>query len=385
MKKKIFYWGPFTDKGIGTKKAILNSAKSINKYSSSHEAVIINAIGEWNKEKKNENIRYLNLGPNIFDGLPRYGFIKSRLAFIQIFFASFFKLKKLILKQKPDYLMIHLISSLPLILFILFNFKTKLLFRISGKPNLNFIRSLLWKLSSHKIQNIFCNTKEQKDELIKNKIFSREKIDVLYDPIFSIRNILKERKQSNFDIKFKKNNILLVGRLTRQKNFELMIKAFRDLRNRELKNFKVYILGEGELRDKLKKLIENYNLSDCIFLLGSKKNVNKYYYTSKIFIMTSLWEDPGFVLIESAINNCSIISSDCKSGPREILENGTGGFLFKNNDINSFKEIIKRYLNSNNQELKQMKINVKKNIRKYSLLRHYLLLKELILKQENKA
>ena len=50
-----------------------------------------------------------------------------------------------------------------------------------------------------------------------------------------------------------------------------MIKAFRDLRNKELKNFKVYILGEGELRDKLKKLIENYNLSDYIFLLGSKK------------------------------------------------------------------------------------------------------------------
>ena len=197
--------------------------------------------------------------------------MKSRLAFIQIFFASFFKLKKLILKEKPDYLMIHLISSLPLILFILFDFKTKLLFRVSGKPNLNFIRSLLWKLSSHKIQNIFCNTKEQKDELIKNKIFLPEKIDVLYDPIFSDRNILKERKQSDFDVKFKKNNILLVGRLTRQKNFELMIKAFRDLRNKELKNFKVYILGEGELRDKLKKLIENYNLSDYIFLLGSKK------------------------------------------------------------------------------------------------------------------
>ncbi|GIR03977.1 MAG: hypothetical protein CM15mP14_1950 [Rhodospirillaceae bacterium] len=65
---------------------------SINKYSSSYEAVIINAIGEWNNEK-NENVKYLNLGPNIFDGLPRYGFMKSRLAFIQIFFASFFKLK----------------------------------------------------------------------------------------------------------------------------------------------------------------------------------------------------------------------------------------------------------------------------------------------------
>ena len=385
MKKKIFYWGPFTDQGIGTKKAILNSVISINKYSSSYEAIIINAVGEWNSEKKNENIKYLNLGPNIFDSLPRYGFIKSRLAFIQIFITSFFKLKKLILKEKPDYLMIHLISSVPLILFILFNFKTKLLFRVSGKPNLNFIRTLLWRLSSNKIQNIFCNTKEQKNELIKNKIFSKEKIDVLYDPIFSVRNILKDRNDNNFDLKFKKNNILLVGRLTRQKNFELMIKAFRDLKNEELKNFKVYILGEGELKYKLNRLIISYNLSNNIFLLGSKKNVNKYYYRSKIFVMTSLWEDPGFVLIESAINNCFIISSDCKSGPREILENGKGGLLFKSNDINSFKETIRKYLNLNDQELKQMKINVKKNTRKYSMLKHYLLLKELIFKQEKQA
>ena len=58
MKKKILYWGPFTDRGIGTKKAILNSAFSINKYSNKFEAIIIDAIGEWNGESQN---KYLTL------------------------------------------------------------------------------------------------------------------------------------------------------------------------------------------------------------------------------------------------------------------------------------------------------------------------------------
>ena len=48
------------------------------------------------------------------------------------------------------------------------------------------------------------------------------------------------------------------------------------------------------------------------------------------FILTSLWEDPGFVLVEAAYNNLFIISSDCKNGPKEILDNGKRGLLFNN-------------------------------------------------------
>ena len=383
MKKKILYWGPFTDRGIGTKKAILNSAFSVNKYSNKFEAIIIDAIGEWNSEAQNKYLKYLKLGPNIFNNLPRYGFIKSRLAFIQIFLVSFFKLKKLISSEKPEYLMIHLISSVPLLLFIIFDFKTKLLFRVSGKPNLNFFRSFLWKLSNKNIQNVFCNTYEQKKELIEKRIFSANKIQVLNDPVFILKNVVNERSDENLDKKFIKNNILLVGRLTRQKNFELVIKTFKDLKEKELQNYKIFIIGDGEQKNKLNELIINYKLEKNIFLLGSKENVNKYYFNSKIFIMSSLWEDPGFVLIEAAVNNCFIISSDCKSGPNEILENGKGGLLFRNNDVESLKKKLREYLNLKDKDMKQMKINVKKNIKKYSLIRHYKLLTKLIYDQEN--
>ena len=72
-------------------------------------------------------------------------------------------------------------------------------------------------------------------------------------------------------------------------------------------------------------------------MLGYKKNIHNLLKSCYCFILSSLWEDPGFVLIEAAANNAIIISSDCKSGPKEILDNGKGGFLFNSNNFQVYK------------------------------------------------
>ena len=84
---------------------------------------------------------------------------------------------------------------------------------------MNFLRKILWKLVSKNISLVFCNTAEQRNEIIGEKIFSEEKIKVLYDPVFSISEVLKERSHKEHDNNFKRNNIIMVGRLTKQKNF----------------------------------------------------------------------------------------------------------------------------------------------------------------------
>ena len=125
MKENIFYWGPFLDKDIGTKKAIFNSAISINKYSKRFSSSIINAIGEWDSEEKNDLVKYIDFDIKIFEKLPKFSFIKSRISFVIIFFECFWKLKKTLDKKKPEYLVIHLMTSIPFILFLIFSFKTK--------------------------------------------------------------------------------------------------------------------------------------------------------------------------------------------------------------------------------------------------------------------
>lgn len=380
MKENLFYWGPFLDKDIGTKKAIFNSALSINKYSKKFNSSIINAIGEWDGEEKNEFIEYINFKNNIFEKLPKYSFLKSRFSFFIIFLKCFWKLKKTLIEKEPKYLVIHLMTSVPFILFLIFNFKTKILFRVSGRPKLNFFRSLLWKISNKSVSMVFCNTSDQRHELISKKIFPESKVKVLYDPVFSIKEVLNQRKLSSIDKNFQKNNIIMVGRLTKQKNFEIFIKASEYLYKNNLLKFNTYIFGSGENKEKLEQLIRKYHLEKNIFLMGSKKNIHKYYSLSKLFILTSLWEDPGFVLIEAALNDIPIISSNCKNGPKEIIKGEDGGILFENNNINDLRDKIIKFLNLNEFEIKKKKIISKKNIKKYSLFRHFKLLENFIIK-----
>ena len=86
----------------------------------------------------------------------------------------------------------------------------------------------MWKNTSKKVYKIFCPTEETLNTLIDLKIFDREKIFLLHDPIFSTKDLIKSKKDSELDNRFEKNNIILVGRLTKQKNFDLIIEAYKE-------------------------------------------------------------------------------------------------------------------------------------------------------------
>ena len=382
MKKKIYYWGPFID-NVATIKAILNSAYSFNKYSKSFETSIINAVGEWdevNLDQKNKYIKFINFKNKFYKKLPRYRFLFSRISYLIIFFKSFFPLKNLILKDKPDYLIIHLIVSLPLILFKLFNFDTKLCLRISGKPHLNLIRRTLWKFSSDKVHLVFCPTQETKEILIKEKIFKCE-ILTLYDPVIYHKDIKKLKDENIFDENnFKKNNITMLGRLTKQKNHLLIINNFQSI-IKSYPNLCINIFGEGELNKDLLNLVKKKNLDKNIIFHGYTDNVFKYLKASKIFLLTSLWEDPGFVLIEAAYCDTLIVSSNCPSGPKEFCGENSG-FLFENNSAKSLTDTLHLALKTDERKKRTKIINAKKKVKLFSLFYHFKTLERYLINQK---
>ena len=153
MKKNIYYWSPCLNQ-VGTVKATVNSVNSLLRYSNDYNVRVIDVFGEWHeykKEFKNKDIETINLTFNYYKYLPKTGYVSSRISYIIIILISFFPLIYFLKKNKPDFLIIHLITSLPLILFNIFNFKTKLILRISGLPKLDFLRKTLWKFSSKSI------------------------------------------------------------------------------------------------------------------------------------------------------------------------------------------------------------------------------------------
>ena len=370
--KKIFYWSPCLDM-IGTVKSTINSASSIARYSKKNIKIkLINSCGEWEKYKeilKRKEIEVIDFYKSYYDFLPKKGFIQSRLSNLIVFLLSFFPLLKLLKKEKPDFVIIHLITSLPLILLKFFNFNTKFILRISGYPRLNFSRKFLWRMLSKKIFKVTCPSKDLADQLKKLKIFPEEKIFFLPDAVFSIEYLRKKIKE-NQNKKLEKNFFLAVGRLTKQKNFSYLIDEF----SKYVKNNpsqKLFIFGEGEEKKKLKKQIIDNRLEDNIFLKGNSNLIFNYMRNAQLFILSSLWEEPGIVLIESALNNLFIISSNCKNGPREFLNNGKGGILFENNLRGELLSKIVDFKNLSREEKKLRTLAAKKNSRKYSMFNHY--------------
>ena len=370
--KKIFYWSPSLV-NIATNTAVINSAYSMNRYDKKFDCYIINFFGEFERynsiilNKKIKLINYFN--KSIINYLPKYGKIKSRFSFFVIFLMSFFPLKKLISERKPDYIVIHLITSLPLILLMLFNFETKFILRISGLPKLTLFRKFIWRNALKKIHLVTCPTLKTQEYILKQNLVSKDKIELLYDPVINVREIQKKRNEK-LSIPIQDDYYCAIGRLTKQKNFMFLCKAFKKVINK-YPNIRLLIIGEGEQKKILTHYIKKNDLEKNIFLIGFLDNIFYILSRSKGFILSSLWEDPGFVLVEAAFCKVPIISSDCDNGPKELIKDNINGILFKSNNIENFlvkfDEIIKLKKNSNKLLLNNLKMS-----KKFTLFNHYL-------------
>ena len=376
---KIYYWAPFLS-NIATISSVIKSIESIKTYSKkSIEISIIDSVGEWAKiQEKTKNIKIIRLyNKSFFDKLPKGGILKSRLTQLFIFCFSFFKLLKLLKKNEPDYIVAHLIVSLPLTVMSFLHNKTKLIIRISGLPRLNLLRKFYWTFFEKNIYKVSCPTIATLEKFKSLKMFSQNKLALLYDPVLSPKEILIKKKEEitlNLD---QKKIIIAIGRLTTQKNFSFLLSAFALLK-KKYPEYHLLILGEGEERKKLEFIIDDLKLSKCVNLLGHKENAYKYLKKAECFILSSLWEDPGFVLLEASYLNIPIIASNCPNGPREILQDGLGGFLFNNNNKENFIEEFDNFFKSSKKDLKTKLIKSKIYTKKFTKFHHYLQIKKIL-------
>ena len=299
---QICYWSPFLTH-IATIDAVKNSAISIKKYLIGEEKLdikILNSCGEWNFFKNNdENIDIYDIQKiNIHKILPKKGFILSRFSFFIILLFNIFPLLRFIKKEKPDFIIIHLLTILPLILSPYISKKTKIILRISGLPKIHFLRKFFWKFFSKYVFLITTPTNLTKQLLINHNVFNSTKIKLLRDPIIDCKKINYLKKKNITIIPTNENFYLSIGRLTGQKNFEFLINTFA--KNYKLFNIKkLIIIGDGEEFNNLKKNIYKNRAENNIFLIGFKKNVYNYINKSSALISTALYEDPGFALIEA--------------------------------------------------------------------------------------
>ena len=380
MKKRIFYWSPCLNP-VGTVKSTLNSAVSAVQYGSNFfDVTLINACGEWDEYLdyfKENHVKIINFKYKFFKYLPKHGYVQSRFSYIIIFLFCFFPLIKLIKSNKPEFFIAHLITSLPLTIMNLLKTDTKFILRISGMPKLNLIRRSFWKIISTKLYMVTSPSIELMNKLININLFDQNKISFLPDAIIDIKQFIfkKNSEIQNFQTFDKKRLIFAAGRLTKQKNFSYLIDEFSTFLQNN-KDFILLILGDGEERSKLEKQILKKKLQKNVYLIGHVNNVFKYFKKGEVFVLSSLWEEVGFVMVEAALTNLFVISSNCPNGPKEFLSNGRYGILFENNKQGELSNGLIKYTDL--KDLKKHKFEIKKNTKQYTKYRHFLKLKNIL-------
>ena len=155
----------------------------------------------------------------------------------------------------------------------------------------------------------------------------RDKIHVIYNPLVSER-IFQEATKPLDHPWFQPGQppvVLSVGRLEQQKDYETLIRAFAQVAKQI--PARLLILGEGSQRSAIQYLIAELGLEDRVQTPGFSTNPYAYMSRAAVFVLSSAWEGLPGVLVEAMACGCPLVSTDCPSGPAEILENGKWGAL----------------------------------------------------------
>jgi glycosyltransferase involved in cell wall biosynthesis len=202
------------------------------------------------------------------------------------------------------------------------------------------IFNLLMKYSYPQADRIIAVSKGVADDLADVLNIPHEKIDVIYNPVIT-PEIQEKYKAPLEDLWFGKNHppvVLAIGRLTKQKGFDVLIRAFAWVRRQRIAH--LLILGDGEDRPALMELLRELDLEPDVRLPGFISNPYPYIANSSVFVLSSRWEGLPTVLVEALYGGIPLIATDCPSGPSEILKGGLYGQLVPVDNIEALAQAI---------------------------------------------
>ena len=310
--KKIIIFYPSFERG-GVENILVNLINFFLKK----KIEIVLITSNLNKDLfKNKLFHYKHIKPASFSFLPDR--INKALSASNT-------LKDELKKSKKNNTIVFSLQGSSLAILISKFFKFKIIVR-NGEDVLgstiyseNIIQSLIVLLLKIFLYNfadkIITNSKGSGNSLRKILI-KKNKIHPIYNPYLKkiYTNSMNKRKKY----------LLSVGRLVKEKDFQNLIIAFNIIKQK-IPNYKLIIIGDGQLKDELKELVNNLGLNKRILFTGWKLKLKKYYIYSRLFILNSLYEGLGNVVIDAANYNLPIITTNCNS--KEIIDHGRGGFL----------------------------------------------------------
>lgn len=266
----------------------------------------------------------------------------SREAYLKLSYPRrLIRMRRLLKSIRPDYI----ISFLPQIQIWMMLASTGLRIKrietIRVNPwctsMTNPLFKFLWKQCYRTSYSIIIQTLDQKPFLSKK---DQEKCVLIPNPISKVYIENYKKEVSEYPTEF-----IAAGRITPQKNYKMMIKAFANLCS-ENKDLRLRIFGTGAESDvsEIRQYISDLNVQENIFLMGRTPHMEEEYKKSDIFLMTSDYEGLPNALAEAMASQLVCISTDCKTGPKDLINNGVNGFLVPVGDDAKLAETIRKVL-----------------------------------------
>lgn len=172
-------------------------------------------------------------------------------------------------------------------------------------------------------------------------------IRIIPNPVPKINLLEEEPSQLEFSNPF----VIAIGRLSSQKGFDLLLQAFAKLRVRH-PEWTLVILGEGALRRELETLRDKLNLTENVSFPGRIQNPHRLLKKADLFVMSSRWEGFPNALCEAMACGLPVISTDCPSGPRDIIREGIDGILIPTENIDALSEAMDRLMSDRAERLR---------------------------------
>lgn len=247
-------------------------------------------------------------------------------------------LKKIYRKEEADIILTFLPESSFLTLMLKSGIKSKVIVSVRNDPKIEYKRiiyKMLMKMLYPKADGYVFQTEEAK-KYFNKKIRSKSKVILnSLNPEFIVEPYMGEREKT----------IVSVGRLSEQKNHELLIYAFNKI-HKEYPEYKLIIYGEGNLRSKYEQLIKELDLERYITLPGVIEDIKSKIYKSGMFVLSSNYEGMPNVLMEALAMGIPCISTDCPcGGPESLIEDGKNGVLVEVKNEDMLADKIKTIIN----------------------------------------
>jgi len=348
-QKKVIFFIPSIE-GFGVEKNLFYIA---NFFSTKINNLTIITSSKQYKKKFNKKIKFLSTWHNRF-------FSKSRI--VKYFFCSLILFKEILQNRgsiifsfQSNVLAILISKILGSLVVIRLNTSIKI---FDKKIFTKFMVKFFYSLADL----VIVNSLEFKSELKKK---FNIKSTCIYNPL-NKNEILTKSKRKNENI-FKIQEaikIITVGRFVYQKNHFLLMRTIKTLISEKKILVQLVIVGEGLLKKKYMQFIKINKLSKYIKIINYTKNPYNLIKQCDVFVLTSDYEGLPNVLLEAICLNKFIISSDCRTGPKEILLNGKGGLLFKTGNM---KDLVNKliFYKKNKKICRSLISAAKKNLIKF--------------------